>query len=576
MNIELLPNELLIHFFKYLSTVHLLRAFDGLNSRFNGVLLDHFRVQGFDFQSIRRLDFDIICRTYLPRIIDQITSIRLADDERTPGQIDQFFKRGFALCQFTHLQSLSVYHLRSEELAVKIIGDLQDLPNFCHLIYKPFYFPTLPFSAHHFISAIWGLKKLKHCCLAFQFGNQMNFPISLIESSSIEYLSLEDIDLVSDEIVQLLKKTANLRYLSVNLTFQLPFNARLTTVPQITKLNITYLWDCRQVIRILTMIPSLCELKLNLGNDCIDGHKWEQIIRQYLIKLKVLHFRMMYTINNNDNKEQQIDKILDTFRTHFWLDEHHWFVQCNWNLDETNAYLYTLPYAFEGFSLYRPHLSKTTYPHENKQLSYNSVRSLAYHFTMAEYSTLPNIQFLNITNLSIKLPIGNHFWSTIPDLYQIKVLFISLANDDYQNIRNQLQILLNQMPCLSTLVIKERPSSILQVLSFEIKEISGCYLDLLSYDRYYNNEQCITLTQLQFVIQCKSLSIAVEDRTCVVDLINAMNNLQALNVLCRDDKWNVRTTSTDDELVEWFKQHLPSSCIIRRNRGHPLIGLWIR
>ena len=68
MNIESLPNELLINFFKYLSTTHLLRAFHGLNAQFNSLLLDHFQIQGFDFQFISRLDFDTICRTYLPRI----------------------------------------------------------------------------------------------------------------------------------------------------------------------------------------------------------------------------------------------------------------------------------------------------------------------------------------------------------------------------------------------------------------------------------------------------------------------------------------------------------------------------
>jgi hypothetical protein len=48
----------------------------------------------------------------------------------------------------------------------------------------------------------------------------------------------------------------------------------------------------------------------------------------------------------------------------------------------------------------------------------------------------------------------------------------------------------------------------------------------------------------------KVLSIAIQDRTRVFDLVNEMTNLQALNVLCQDDKWNLQTATTEDELIQ--------------------------
>jgi hypothetical protein len=114
MNIESLLNELLLNCFKYLSTSDLVRSFSGLNCRIDLLLSDYFRVRGINFQFISKDAFDTICRRYLPRLIDQISSIRLVDDESTPGQIKEFLNQNFMLHQFIHLQSISVNHLRSE------------------------------------------------------------------------------------------------------------------------------------------------------------------------------------------------------------------------------------------------------------------------------------------------------------------------------------------------------------------------------------------------------------------------------------------------------------------------------
>ncbi|CAF1089102.1 unnamed protein product [Rotaria sordida] len=92
MKLESLPNELLLDLFKYFSTVQLLRSFNDLNSRFNNLLFHDFRDCHLDFRSISRDDFKILCQQYLPVIIDQVSSLRLAnDDDDSPQQIDLFF-----------------------------------------------------------------------------------------------------------------------------------------------------------------------------------------------------------------------------------------------------------------------------------------------------------------------------------------------------------------------------------------------------------------------------------------------------------------------------------------------------
>ncbi|UJR17209.1 hypothetical protein I4U23_004104 [Adineta vaga] len=204
---------------------------------------------------------------------------------------------------------------------------------------------------------------------------------------------------------------------------------------------------------------------------------------------------MIYKIKSKTQKNQEIDKILDTFRDHFWLNKHRWSVQCNWHPDQHTAHFYTLPYAFEGYSCSEQYLSKTTCPYENKSWSYHS-------------------------------------------------LIISLTNDDMENNRNQLQNVLHQIHCLLTLYIRQKPMQVLDLLSFDNKDLATWYFDLLKPDQWYNSEQCMKLSQLTFITHCKALAIAVDDRTSVVNIVTTLNNLQALSVLCQDDKWNLQTTST--------------------------------
>ncbi|CAF1365465.1 unnamed protein product [Rotaria sordida] len=54
----------------------------------------------------------------------------------------------------------------------------------------------------------------------------------------------------------------------------------------------------------------------------LNGDQWEKIILDNIPKLKVFRFQMFVSLNWIDNTEQQIDQLLNTFRTPFWLNEH--------------------------------------------------------------------------------------------------------------------------------------------------------------------------------------------------------------------------------------------------------------
>ena len=76
----------------------------------------------------------------------------------------------------------------------------------------------------------------------------------------------------------------------------------------------------------------------------------------------------------------------------------------------------------------------------------------------------------------------------------------------------------------------------------EITSVSVRRLELQGYDynnesRYYDENQCIQLSRSSLGIQCETLLIKVKNQRNIIDLVNNMPNLQALNVRCEDDNW---------------------------------------
>jgi hypothetical protein len=66
----------------------------------------------------------------------------------------------------------------------------------------------------------------------------------------------------------------------------------------------------------LQNIPNLCYLDINIFSALIDGHQWEQIIRNYLPKLKTFRLKMKKKLFGEQNLEEGIDELMNSFRTY--------------------------------------------------------------------------------------------------------------------------------------------------------------------------------------------------------------------------------------------------------------------
>ena len=62
MNLELLPNEILLDLFEYFNGIDLLCTFYGFNFRFNYLLYKQFRAYYFNFYDCSKRNIDMICQ----------------------------------------------------------------------------------------------------------------------------------------------------------------------------------------------------------------------------------------------------------------------------------------------------------------------------------------------------------------------------------------------------------------------------------------------------------------------------------------------------------------------------------
>jgi hypothetical protein len=126
MNLELLPNEIILDLFDYFDGIDLLRAFYNLNSRFNFLLYKQFRFYCFNLQSVSKRNFDIICQQYLPFIADKVIALHFSNINETPEETNLFFSYIPSFNQFTQLRSFKFLCLHSTS---NIIETVRSMPS---------------------------------------------------------------------------------------------------------------------------------------------------------------------------------------------------------------------------------------------------------------------------------------------------------------------------------------------------------------------------------------------------------------------------------------------------------------
>jgi hypothetical protein len=507
--------------------------------------------------------------------------------------MELFLSQHYQLRQFIRLQSLSLSHLRSQQILDQIMNECSYLPYLTHLTFTNAHIRMVQSNADRFFNQIWSLKNLTHCYFNSGFDYRNYFPQPTIISTSLKHLIIQNASCTLFTLSHLCQYIPNLQYLSITFTdysdqfeFSLP-------ILSIIRLKIYFSGSTDILEHLLQNMPYLHHLTFETDNININGYQWEKMIRNYLPKLKIFQFKTSFRVLNDKDKETQLNEIVDTYRTKFWIDEHQWFVRghlCILDGDDglDRIDLFTLPYIFDNISLLRiNHVLKTsTSSYDGGYLACDRVTHMLYDSLAFRSPSMSHVRFSHLQHLTLSFPLDDQFFSVFSGFDQLTSLYVSVSrNVKLDTLQSQLQFLLYRSPHLRSLSFGIWFSSNLQVPPMEMTSISvrQLYLRGLTCDsewRCFDDKDCNHLYRSPLGKQCETLSIKVRNRRNILDLVNNMPNLQALNVQCKDDSWtneNDIISSIDDELVEWLRKQLPSSCMITRDTYDiHSIRLWIR
>ncbi|CAF1116807.1 unnamed protein product [Adineta ricciae] len=595
MSLEILANELLFDLFEYFSSVDLFHSFNSLNSRFDQLLIDYFQQKkSFDFRLIYKEDLNLIRRRYLSSFIDKITSISLSNDDTTPHAIDTFLSRLYPLHRFVNLQSITLYKICSTEKVLRLLNDLQHISQLNRLILKQCYIAYNPKTLVDVMDKIWQLPNLTHCCLDITSDDDCPLVLPTFISCSLKHLSIGGFRCDLDYLFHLYGHTPYIEYLSVNLYELCDEYPQLPLLHTLTKLELKCEASFHMIQVLLRKTVNLKHLTIELTTIGIDGQKWQELIRTHLTQLEVFNLKMDYRLTDfDDDLQEEVDELIDTYRTPFWIEEHQWFVRCFGFVKDDNVliHLHTLPYRFEEFHLEMNdgYIFKSTCPKEDDYLIYNHVRKLKYDCNLSDDENIPSIQFTNLQYLALTFPYDDQFHAFVPQLDQLTFLEVRMntrSHDD--NNLLQLQSILDQAPCLyylkfhswlaTTTKSDNKNKKVLnaKMAPYGNQSSSVRYLDLQGWNhfsdyQFYNEQQCSALIQSPLGKQCEHLLIEVDKRANILDLVKKMKQLKTLNVRCRDRK------SNSDELMKWLQFRLPSTCTFAKDiRSSKDICLWIR
>ena len=579
--LESLCNELLIDLFEYFNVVDLLPSFARLNRRFDSLLFGYCRTFRADSRSILKKDFDQFDEKDFRSLKSQIFYLRLSNAAETPDQCARLWCDYFTLGQFENLRSLTLYKLGSQLLLTSdFFVDLHRLRRLTHLKFVDCSFYDLKDTdLQGVIDQIWSLPRLTHFYWDCHFLWRPLFRLPKCVSTSLQCLTINHQNWSSNRFAPLFAKTPRLRKFSVELTTyekdDLPvWEKFVPSSPHLSLRKVFLIWviSPRLLTNLFHLFPNVTDLKVKTMNSIqFDGHQWEQLLVKSFPQLKVFQLKMFLTFPRDENQQEKFDRYFNTYRSSFWI-ERRWFIRCHWGFEdeELSVCLYSLPYS----SSYCPvpeYLSnmetKSTCP-ANLWFSYDSVRDFTYEPWMSDNEFMSRVQFMNIEQIFVKLPLNSQFFSVFPSFSNLRSLIVDKLPADSEF---QLQQILDRSPHLQEIHFYSWTTMTLPPYSLEgsssISRLNLDGYDHLRAQHSYTSEECLELIQSPLGRQCRVLTIRVDDFKSISMLTSLMINLRTLHVRFERDR-----QENENDVIEILRNCVSSKWNVTRfYHGHLII-----
>ncbi|CAF1411599.1 unnamed protein product, partial [Rotaria sp. Silwood1] len=308
----------------------------------------------------------------------------------------------------------------------------------------------------------------------------MTIPLSL-PFANLRYLKL--LRYSFDQLKTICLTTPQLKTLNVTVihqTSKIEFQCQLNYLTRLVLQIDDFRVSMNEIEKFLINFPRLKHLELCTKShiDLTNGHQWA-LLAKYWITLKFIFIITLHSI----------EKILDTFRTSFWIKEKHWFVAYD------NNYLYTIP-----CSMYK-HVDEFFQPPEYTTILknatfYDNVKKLTLNYNLIDTCH----RFMNITTLEIGCKyISVEILSAIVNLIGVKNLTLNTSMN-----KSNIKYLFNNMPHLQNLSI----DTLMTEITYEHFQNSGRnFSDFLQKIKGLQFEQIRTLTISEYHIINDSYTI---------------------------------------------------------------------
>jgi hypothetical protein len=321
------------------------------------------------------------------------------------------------------------------------------------------------------------------------------------------------------------------------------------------------------MVTLLQNTPNLHRLNIDLSTELVDGNRWEEIIGNHLPKLEVFQLKMKVALPMLQDIQGQVDTLINSFETPFWIDEHRWYVYCLTR--NRTIYLYTLSNHYEEEL---PVSFKSTSLEHDEQDFYSKMTKINTP-TFFDQPISSSVPMRKIIYLRINLPINDQFWFIVPNFKRLKSLTIYFHANTFHF---QVQALLDRATRLHRLSINQHESIPLQSSIFKYRNASVRELDLRYINHYFNEDDCIQLNRSPLGVQCEVLSILVHNYESIITLVKHMRQIRSLNVRCQNEQYTTFIDNNNDECIQWLKNHLPpTSVVIRDPKQTCDILIWI-
>ncbi|UJR14341.1 hypothetical protein I4U23_001337 [Adineta vaga] len=273
----------------------------------------------------------------------QIISLTLSNMDDTPGQF-RLFLNFFSLKQFLNLEVLQLLQPPNTNDFNKILSDLPTNKTLKSLTILHCQSSSVNQQTFQILSSfINNSKSLRRLSLSGTLNSLFEYQFN----SSVDYLYFNDNIFNTLSLPTIASRMPNLIFLDTAITTK-SNSYHLSLFNHLTRLILTTFIEMTkfEMENLLKSMPKLLFFKLTAnGKQWFNGQFWEQCLP---LTVEIFEFNFCTQLQNLN-----VEIILETFQTSFWLDIKHWYVMLDYQMNPTMVHLYSLPFCDTQF-YYRP------------------------------------------------------------------------------------------------------------------------------------------------------------------------------------------------------------------------------